>query len=145
MARRSQTSVDADVRPNRRRAFPTSLVECRWRDGNRILHNHGHGTRRPSYSFRRRRCRALHDRGGYLLIGSHRRVFWVVTDTLRRTPAETTVLSRRAPLFGALRKATRSHRIRAVRAWRNMGAMIHQGIERRRANKEVRVRSVVKR
>src|SRR5260370_33925968 len=71
MAGRSRASVDADVRPNRRRAFPASLVECRWRDGNRILHNHGHGTRHPSYSFRRRRCRAVHDRVGYTPHGSH--------------------------------------------------------------------------
>src|SRR5260221_5141083 len=77
MAGRSRASVDADVRPNRRRAFPASLVECRWRDGNRILHNHGHGTRHPSYSFRRRRCRAVHDRGGYFLPRPHPQGFLV--------------------------------------------------------------------
>jgi len=38
----------ADVRPNCRRAFSASLVECRWRDGNRILHNHDIGARHPS-------------------------------------------------------------------------------------------------
>jgi hypothetical protein len=76
---------------------------------------------------------------------AHIAEFFGLTDTLHRTPAETTELSRRAPLFGALRKATRSHRIRVVRAWRNVSAMIHEGIERRRANKEIDVRSVVKR
>ena len=76
---------------------------------------------------------------------AHIAEFFGLTDTLRRTPAETIELSRRAPLFGALRKATRSHRIRAVRAWRNVSAMLHESIGRRRANKEVHVRSVVKR
>jgi len=94
MAGRSRTSVDADVSPNCRRAFS----EVWWNaDGEtviEILHNHGHGTRHPSHSFRRRRCRALHDRGGYLLIGSHRE-FFGLTDTLRRTPAETTWSRRR--------------------------------------------------
>ena len=76
---------------------------------------------------------------------AHIAEFFGLTDTLRRTPAETTKLSRPAPVFGALRKATRSHRIRAVRAWRNVSATIHEGIERRRANKEIHVRSAVKR
>jgi hypothetical protein len=75
---------------------------------------------------------------------AHIAEFFGLTDTLRRTPAETK-LSRRAPLFVALRKATRSGRIRSVRAWRNVSAMIHEGIGRRRANKEVHVRSAVKR
>jgi hypothetical protein len=76
---------------------------------------------------------------------AHIAEFFGLTDTLRRTPAETTELSRRAPLFGALRKATRSHRIRAVRAWRDASAMIMKAVNGRRANKEVHVRSVVKR
>ena len=76
---------------------------------------------------------------------AHIAEFFGLSDTLRRTPAETTELSRRAPLFGALRKATRSHCIQAVRAWRNVSTLIHEGIEQRRANKEVHVRSVVKR
>jgi len=76
---------------------------------------------------------------------AHIAEFFGLTDTLRRTPAETAEFSRRAPLFGALRKATRSHRIRAVRAWRNVSAMIPEGIERRRANKEDHVGSGVKR
>jgi hypothetical protein len=68
-----------------------------------------------------------------------------LTDTPRRTPTETTKLSRRAPLFSALRKGTRSHRIRAVRAWRNVGALIREGIKQRRADNEIQVSSVVKR
>ena len=46
--------------------------------------------------------------------------FFGLTDTLRRTRAETTELPRRATLFGALRKATRSLGIRAMRAWRDV-------------------------
>jgi hypothetical protein len=76
---------------------------------------------------------------------AHIAEFFGLTDTPRRTPAETTECFRRAPLFGALRKATRSHRIKAVRAWRNVNTLIHEGIEQRRANKEVQIRSVVKR
>jgi poly(3-hydroxybutyrate) depolymerase len=51
---------------------------------------------------------------------AHIAEFFGLTDTLPRTPAETTEWSRRAPLFGALRKGTRSHRVRAVRAWRDV-------------------------
>src|SRR5260370_38626261 len=78
MLSRHGISVKAKLNPNGGGDFPASLVECRWRDGNRILHNHGHGTRRSSYSFRRRRCRALHDRGGYLLLCSRRPAFFFV-------------------------------------------------------------------
>jgi len=59
---------------------------------------------------------------------AHIAEFFGLTDTLRRTPAETTELSRRALLFGAFRKATRSHRIRAVRAWRDVSAMITKAV-----------------
>src|SRR5258708_681481 len=51
---------------------------------------------------------------------AHIAEFFGLTDTLRRTRAETTELPRRATLFGALREATRPHRIRAVRAWRDV-------------------------
>ena len=76
---------------------------------------------------------------------AHIAKFFGLTDKLPRTPAETIEWSRRAPLLGALRKATRSHRIRAMRAWRDVSAMIPEGIERRRANKEDHVGSGVKR
>jgi hypothetical protein len=76
---------------------------------------------------------------------AHIAEFVGLTDTPRRTPAETTKLPRRASLFSALRKATRSHRIRAVRAWRNVGALIREGIKQRRADNEIHVSSVVKR
>src|SRR5260221_4370678 len=46
---------------------------------------------------------------------AHIAEFFGLTDTLRRTPAETTKLSRPAPVFGALRKATRSHRMASSR------------------------------
>jgi poly(hydroxyalkanoate) depolymerase family esterase len=49
---------------------------------------------------------------------AHIAKFFRLTDTLPKTPAETTELSRRTPLFGALRKATRSHRFSTVRARR---------------------------
>jgi poly(hydroxyalkanoate) depolymerase family esterase len=70
-------SVDADVRANRRRAISASLVEHRWKDGDRILHNCRHGTRHPTFLLRERDCRTLHDRGGHLLVGSYREIFWV--------------------------------------------------------------------
>src|SRR5258705_10754114 len=76
---------------------------------------------------------------------AHIAEFFGLTDTLRRTPAETNKMSRPAPAFGALRKATRSHRIRAVRAGRNASATIHEGLERRRANEEITCRSGAKR
>src|SRR5206468_5614031 len=57
---------------------------------------------------------------------AHIAEFFGLTDTLRRTPAETTKLSRPAPVFGALREATRSHRIRAGRARRNVRATIQR-------------------
>jgi hypothetical protein len=47
--------------------------------------------------------------------------FFGLTDATFKAPAETTKLLRPVPLFGALRKATRSPRIRAVRAWRDAG------------------------
>ena len=59
------------------RAISTSLVEHRWKDGDRILHHCQHGTRHPSFIFRERDCRTLHDRGGHLLVGSYRELFWV--------------------------------------------------------------------
>ena len=54
--------------------------------------------------------------------------FFGLTDTLRKTPAETSTLQRPAPIFGALTKTTRSHRIRAVRAWRAVSAIITKAL-----------------
>jgi len=50
--------------------------------------------------------------------------FFGLTDAPVKAPAETTKSLRPVSLFGALRKATRSPRIRAVRAWRDAGGNI---------------------
>jgi hypothetical protein len=47
---------------------------------------------------------------------------------LTKTPAESTTSQRPVPILGGLRKATRPHRIRAVRAWRDISAIITRAL-----------------